>query len=261
MFWGKPNIRKLKRQRNVKKLIPLLQHRDVSIQIEAITALGDIGYTRSVETLLPLLESDNPDICAVTATALGKIGDTRAIDPLVNYLNRLARGAWMKHTNAIDSTVEAILRTGQTAMIPFLRHFQWDSYTHIRTPLLNYLRQPLYSHLVEEIIKQLPLRQAIMILSDLKSQRAIPDLVELLALHQDGVMGREAQKALKQMGWKPTRDIAGAWYYIIEQDWAKCEAIGMGAIRALQVLATDENRPADVRVRAKEMLRAMNALE
>ncbi|MHC1781377.1 MAG: HEAT repeat domain-containing protein [Anaerolineaceae bacterium] len=84
-LFGPPDIEKEKRNRNVKGLIKILEsHQDNKLQLEAVTALGEIGNSLAVDPLIQAIKSDLPvDIRSAAATALGKIGDPRAVEPLI----------------------------------------------------------------------------------------------------------------------------------------------------------------------------------
>lgn len=81
----KPNIEKLKKKRNVEKLIKLINYRkDSDIRQSAVRALGEIGDERAVGPIITVLK-DN-DIRQSAVWALGEIGDERAVGPIITVL-------------------------------------------------------------------------------------------------------------------------------------------------------------------------------
>lgn len=116
MFNLKPNIMKLEKKRNVRKLIDAIGYikderitirdkvyirwpRENTIRWRAIDALGRIGDVRAVEPLVEFLkytgERDNAIRCKAIS-ALGSIGDERAIEPLLVFL---------QDTDKLDNTI------------------------------------------------------------------------------------------------------------------------------------------------------------
>ena len=81
----------MKRERDLNGLIKLLEHQDQNINIEALSALGEIKDRRAIEPLIGVLENKNtPFIKRKKATvALGVIGDKVAVKPLMKYLTKL----------------------------------------------------------------------------------------------------------------------------------------------------------------------------
>lgn len=82
----KPNIRKLKKRRDIPNLIKALNDKWVFIRTSAIEALGEIQAHSAVEPLIQLLNDKTPGIQSYAAEALGKIGDPRALEPLKRAL-------------------------------------------------------------------------------------------------------------------------------------------------------------------------------
>lgn len=82
----KPNVEKMKKERDVKGLIKALKHKDRYIRSEAASALAEIGDARVVEPFINALKDESFPAKAIVAKNLIKIGDERAVDPLVQYL-------------------------------------------------------------------------------------------------------------------------------------------------------------------------------
>lgn len=113
-LFGPPNIEKLKRERNVAKLIKALSHKEWVIREEAADALDSIGWKPmddsektyclfakrdwdelvriekpSVEPLIQALKDKySSDVQENAVEALGKIGDARAVKPLIQVLRK-----------------------------------------------------------------------------------------------------------------------------------------------------------------------------
>jgi HEAT repeat protein len=57
IFSRKPNIEKLKTEKNVEGLVKALEHKDPLVRSEAIYALGELGDRRALEPLIAVLRS------------------------------------------------------------------------------------------------------------------------------------------------------------------------------------------------------------
>jgi len=79
-------VEKYERQRNVKKLIAVMQDGNTPLRVrqEAASALGRLKDIRSVEPLITCLR--DKDLRKYSAWALGNSGDRRAVEPLVVVL-------------------------------------------------------------------------------------------------------------------------------------------------------------------------------
>lgn len=82
----KPNVDKLKKRRNVKKLIRLLHSKDYDITIESIAALGEIGATEAIDDLIGIFMKSCRKTCLIILEALKKIGDLKVVVPLCGCL-------------------------------------------------------------------------------------------------------------------------------------------------------------------------------
>ncbi len=78
----RPNIEKLKEEKDITGLINCLDDDDEDVQFEAALALGKIGDTRVVEPLIQALNAKSSTVRWRVALSLGEIKDTRAIEPL-----------------------------------------------------------------------------------------------------------------------------------------------------------------------------------
>ncbi len=86
IFKGKPDIKKMKENKDVEGLIEALKHKDNLIREDAAEALGRIGDKRAVKPLIHALEDEDRGVRKLTAVALGNIKDKRAVEPLINAL-------------------------------------------------------------------------------------------------------------------------------------------------------------------------------
>ena len=87
--WGRPNIQKLVKKRNIGKLIDALRfklfsrkEKDKKIRIAAANALGDISDPIAVDPLIDGMNRRETEFMIACTEALIKIGDTRAVEPL-----------------------------------------------------------------------------------------------------------------------------------------------------------------------------------
>jgi len=73
--------------RATEPLIELLKDQDITIQEEAITALGRIQDKKAVQPLIQTLNNQHIGIRWKAAEALGKIGDPKATEALIQTLH------------------------------------------------------------------------------------------------------------------------------------------------------------------------------
>ena len=111
-LFGKPNVRKMKEEGDVKGLIKALSYTKDPYTCEfAVDALGQIGDPAAVEPLISALAGKVPNRLNV-AVALGQIGDPRAIEPLA---------ATFKNWNEIPEVTLALGQSGdQRAVEPLI---------------------------------------------------------------------------------------------------------------------------------------------
>ena len=82
MGFFKPNIRKMRINRDIEGLIIIFKHKDSRLILGAVEALKEIGK-EAVESLLKALDDKNSSVRWYTARTLGEIGDENAIDCLI----------------------------------------------------------------------------------------------------------------------------------------------------------------------------------
>ena len=85
----KPNVEKLKEEKDIEGLIDALGYRKESVKVEhavvrenAADALGEIGSKRAVEPLIKTLQDKAWGVQYTAIEALGNIADPRAIEPI-----------------------------------------------------------------------------------------------------------------------------------------------------------------------------------
>ncbi|MCX7914486.1 MAG: HEAT repeat domain-containing protein [Thermodesulfovibrionales bacterium] len=96
MWFSKPNIENMKRNRDVEGLIKALNHKDDRIRFDAICALRDINDGKIKEPFILDLQDKNSSICIIAAEVLGNMKERRAIKYLIQLLsneNADVRGA------------------------------------------------------------------------------------------------------------------------------------------------------------------------
>lgn len=117
----RPNIERLKKRKDVERLIRALQHRDWHIRMDAADALGALADERAIDPLIECLKDESRHVRREAAMALGLLGDKRAIEPLIQAL----RGEW---DDSETSYIEAIERLGdKTSIQPLVKAFKYRS--------------------------------------------------------------------------------------------------------------------------------------
>jgi len=110
-IFGKPNINKLKEQKNTNSLFKALSHKDYTVRYAAAEALSQLSDSRVIDRLIASIRSDmdgafdaalvnfgapavEPLIAALRGgrntdiiRVLGRIGDPRAVDALIAALD------------------------------------------------------------------------------------------------------------------------------------------------------------------------------
>lgn len=102
LFWkNKPNISKMKDNKDVKGLIKALSYKDESIRLRAIKALGILGDPEAIEPLIKLLS--HSFLGNYATFSLGKIGKP-AVKPLINALQKDNKNVRINSTYALGLT-------------------------------------------------------------------------------------------------------------------------------------------------------------
>jgi HEAT repeat protein len=127
----KPDVKKLKAERDVEGLCKALVHQDSGVRRKAAEAFGEIKDTKAVELLIQLLKDEDIGVRIAAAETLGKIGDARAAQPLLALLRydkslvdgKIGIGGYAAaiSANAVPFTaVEALEKIGKPAVEPLI---------------------------------------------------------------------------------------------------------------------------------------------
>jgi HEAT repeat protein len=84
----KPNIAKLKENKDIDQLIKALSDRRESVRKSAADALGALKDNRAVDALISALGECESVVSMAAAESLGEIGDAKAVEPLIAVLNK-----------------------------------------------------------------------------------------------------------------------------------------------------------------------------
>ncbi|MFB3764308.1 MAG: HEAT repeat domain-containing protein [Methanotrichaceae archaeon] len=113
LFFGKPNIKKLKDSKNTKELIKALDSKNLEIRIEAAKALGDVGGFGAIDPLKAVLLRDNDGATAYAAKALGKL----KWKPTQIDSGKLKFRFWMEHLSDEDEAAKELASLGDSTLI------------------------------------------------------------------------------------------------------------------------------------------------
>jgi len=104
---SKPDIERMKAEKDVKGLVAILDHEDINIREGAVYALGELGGDVTVDVLIKSLNSTNPLVRDNSAYALGALHDKRAVEPLINALRYVdENGVVRVQESVVDSLGE-----------------------------------------------------------------------------------------------------------------------------------------------------------
>ena len=103
----KPNVEKMKAEKDVEGLIKALKHKDGSVRLKAVHALRELKDKRAVEPLIEALRDYGSieysgSIRFLAASALGELKDRRAIEPLVQTLKDKSKVVRRYAAEALD---------------------------------------------------------------------------------------------------------------------------------------------------------------
>ncbi|MDH5361939.1 MAG: HEAT repeat domain-containing protein, partial [Aigarchaeota archaeon] len=119
----KPNVEKLKSERDVDGLIKALKHKHIFVRSRAVEALGKIGGARAVEPLIQTLNDEAWHVRGAAAAALGEMGDKRAVEPLVQALKDEGELSW----HVRERAARALGKIGEPAEEPLIRALKNES--------------------------------------------------------------------------------------------------------------------------------------
>jgi HEAT repeat protein len=173
---------------------------------QAVIALVKIG-TPAVDVLLSALKNKDDQLREKSAVALGPIGDEHAISPLITTLND-------KFTNVRQAAAAALGEVSSRLK---------------NTELGAQMVAPLIAALNDtqgEVVKAAA--DALVIIGP----PAVEPLVTALK-DEKSKIHEQAAGVLEKIGWQPGQDVAGAAYWVVKQNWAKCFEIGAPAFEQL----------------------------
>jgi HEAT repeat protein len=112
--FGKPDINKLKKNKDFEGLIKALDYdKAYYVRSNAANVLGSIGDTRAVPALIETLNDSNDNVNMEAAKALGEIGDVRAVTALIDVMR------FPNADNVRFNARDALIRLGKP-VVPFL---------------------------------------------------------------------------------------------------------------------------------------------
>lgn len=170
----KPNIEKLKEQKDIKGLVDALSNTDSNIRINAAKALGVVGDntsidplinalkdqaihvqreaisalrkigTPAVESLIITLSNEEWSMREKAAETLGEIGETRAAEPLIDALqdkNSIVRMAAVKALMKLQDSkiMEPLINVALGDTDSNVRNTAIDSIINLRTKVMSFI--------------------------------------------------------------------------------------------------------------------------
>jgi HEAT repeat protein len=190
-----PNVEKMEAQHDVQGLIKALGYKEHFIASGAAKALGRL---KSVDAVEPLIAAISYQYYPQDAMwALGQIGDVRAVDKLIVYLLNYRSSA----------AARALGELGDNRAI---------------NPLISAL------NLEPEELQV----AAVWALGNLRNVSAVDALLNALG-NENASIRKAATEALKKIGWQPSKDKIGVYYWLNMGNADKCAEIGTPAIESL----------------------------
>lgn len=236
-LFGPPNIEKLKTKLNVPGLVKALDYKKessdagaVEIRRQAATALGEIGDAAGIDALIAALHDVHEQVREAASQALMKMNDPRAAKPFIDM--------WIRGTELERVAITAILvKMGSPAvkaLVSMLGHNNVE-FREVVAKFLGSFGAPAVGLLVAELDNRGLGSDRRMGISDALARIGPPAIEPLtgLLISGDVIKRQVAAHALKQMNWHPTRDAAGAVFWIEIGEPKKCVAIGAPAVEAL----------------------------
>jgi hypothetical protein len=205
LFWGSPNIEKMKTKGDIEGLIKALDHKNEEIAQAAASALGELGADQAVEPLIRILSGWwRQELQSSAVTALGQIGGGRAFEALIPFLKPTPGGELLQ-----QNIITAMVRIGDPrAVVELSFRINDDSKAN-----------------------QLSVIQALTHFGD----AATPILVaELVNPYKD--VRNESIKALKLSGWQPNDEREQVFEAIATDDWKKVVNLGAAAVEPLATI-------------------------
>lgn len=262
-LFGPPNIKKLEEKGKTQELLKILGDRkmDEQIRVAAGSALGRLHVIEAIEPIIYRGTYGGYWIHEPLQDALLDIG-APAINPLIFSLSESGFPKFAE---------DCLTRFGAQAVDPLIEAMRSNNSRRASqaASLLAKIGAPAFDAIVTLLASpdaQLRARAA-WILGKMRDVRAIQSLITTLqddepnvrenaiealaALHSvetveaivqclndaEPAVRKAAATALKSLGWKPSKDEAGANYWIALDDYAKCALIGAPAVEALVNIA------------------------
>ncbi|HLO34278.1 MAG TPA: HEAT repeat domain-containing protein [Anaerolineales bacterium] len=232
----KPNIRRLLKKKDTPGLIRALNDSDPDIRWEATGALGEIGDAQAVE---PLITAFMQGHVGATAAALVKIG-APSVGPLIEALSD-------KRAHIRDAATDALVKIGTPAVKPLIAKLG-VSLQYVGQAAARALGEIGDAQAVDGLVAALNNDYVCRFSADALVKIGTPSVEPLVAALSDKHTRRTAAQALYKLGWKPgagQTDEISSVYWIANQQWQKCIAIGAPAVGPL-IEALEEERQ-DVR--------------
>ena len=282
LFDRKPDVEKLKENKDVEGLIKALKNRDWGVRGEAVAALGKIGDSRAVEPLIRALKDEEWLVRDRASEALGEIGDARAAQPLIQALKcEKYEDEYVRNT-----AVAALRKIGEPAVQPLIQALK-DKDKDVREGAAKALGRigdfravdPLIEALKDEVrtvrlaaagaLTKMedaravePLTQALNDKSSEVRKKALQALIKVgkpavgplaQALGDESMdVRRKAAQGLHKMGWKPSNKSEQIAYLIATDNWGQLAKIAEAAVEPLIQALKDKDE--DVRKKAAKAL-------
>lgn len=235
----KEKIKRWQEKGKVKKLIKALEDDNYDIRGRAAEALGLIGDPEAVEPLIFLFNYESHVwVNQCVFTALAKIADARAVDSFIKVLKGEMKWAG---TRELAQASVALGKIGDPKAVE---------------PLVNALKSKVYYPNLDIVTdKEKNVHPgAAEALGKIGDTKAIEPLLTILA-EGDEYICKNVSRALNMLGWKPTNDEAALNYYIAENKFDKCVAMGDPAVEPLIKKLRAKDRK--VRINAAEALKRL----
>jgi HEAT repeat protein len=192
----KPDIAKLKTEKNLYGLINALRDADADVRSQVAEMLGELKDEVATDALTDALNDDRWSVRRNAAWALGEIGSARAIPYLIR--------AFSKTWEGIDAyCAEALVKIGRPAVMPLLQVIE-DSNSNARYWSIEALGEVGDTRAVEPLIALLTDKDVIIRYSAAKALGAIGDsraFNPLAQLLQDPseMVKRQAKKSISKL--------------------------------------------------------------
>jgi len=243
----------------VKPLCAGLKHPNGLVRRKAAEAMVNVRDARAAGPLCVALKDSDEDVRRYAAEALGKIGAPAVMPLLYTFLDREAElgktgvavlrkmgepvvGSLCDALKASDERVRrcaavALGKIGDGRAVQALCDALKDAEDYVRLEAAEAVGNIGDAQAVEPLCEALKDRgwafryKAAEALGKIGDARAVEPLIA--ALKNTGHERESAIKALGEIGWQPTNDQNGAWYWIATRNWYQCAALGEAAVEPL----------------------------